>query len=52
MEWIFVGVVLPIYWGLYKINGRLTRVETLLNNKGDDKNGKRSTQRVHGEGEE
>lgn len=33
MEWIFVGVVLPIYWCLYKINGRLTRVETLLNNK-------------------
>ena len=39
MEFKIIGVIMflisPIYWGLYKIHGRLTRVETILN--GDKK---------------
>jgi len=37
MEFKILGLlcflISPIYWGLYKIHGRLTRVETILNGK-------------------
>ena len=30
---VMVFLISPIYWGLYKLHGRLTKVETILNGK-------------------
>ena len=32
---VMIFLISPIYWGLYKLHGRLTKVETILN--GDEK---------------
>lgn len=28
---VMAFLISPIYWGLYKLHGRLTKVETILN---------------------